>query len=325
MNTRTASVPLPPPALAAPFAYLPAVTLMTAMTPPPLRPFRPFIPLAPPSPAPMLYSAAMSPDLPALRAVFDQEVRLDIEYPGTEKDVLLNAAGQPRLVRFSRPAPGRSFILYQHFAAAEADAEIDAQLAYFSERQLPFDWRIFAHDTPADLPARLTARGWIPEDPDAIMLLDLATAPATLLAPVTADVRAITTRAQLADVITVMEGVWGGDFSWINTRLGDHLDIPGYLEIYAAYVDDTPASAAWVYLPPHTQFASLWAGSTVSPYRGQGLYTALLATRVQSAQRRGYRYLVVSAGPMSQPIVARHGFTQLTTAQYFEPPTAPAT
>ncbi len=272
----------------------------------------------------MLYSAAMPTDRATLLALFDQEVRLGIEYPGTTKDVLLNAAGQPRLVRFSRPAPSRNSILYHHFPAAEADAEIDAQLAYFTERQLPFDWRIFGHDTPTDLPARLAACGWVPEDPDAIMLLDLAAAPASLRAPVTADVRAITTRAQLADVIAVMEGVWGGSFSLFTARLGDHLDIPGYLEVYVAYLDDTPACAALVYLPPRTQFASLWAGSTLSPYRRQGLYTALLATRVQSAQRRGYRYLVVSAGPMSQPIVARHGFQQLTTAQNFKPPAAPA-
>lgn len=268
----------------------------------------------------MLYSAAMPLDLPTLLPLFDREVRLDIEYPGTTKEVLLNAAGQPRLVRFTRPAPGRSFVIYHHLTADEADAEIEAQMAYFTERQLPYDWRVFGHDAPADLRARLLAHGWVPEDEDAIMLLDLAAAPPALLAPVSAEVRAITTRAQLADVIAVMEGVWGGTFAWITERLGSHLDIPGYLEVYAAYVEGRPACAAWVYLPPHTQFASLWAGSTLPAYRGQGLYTALLATRVQSARRRGYRYLTIGAGPMSRPIVARHGFEQLTTAQSFDVP-----
>ena len=261
------------------------------------------------------------PALPSPPPPLDREVRIDIEYPGTEKDQLVDAAGEPRLVRFSRPAPGHSFVLFQNFPPAEANAEIAAQLRHFRGRGLPWDWKVYGHDAPSDLRARLAAHGFIPEDEDAIMVLDLAAAPAALRAPVTADVRALTTRAELADVITVMEGVWGGNFGWITERLGGHLEIPGYLEVYVAYVDDTPAAAAWVYLPPRTQFASLWAGSTLSPYRSQGLYTALLATRVQAAQRRGYRYLVVDAGPMSRPIVARHGFEQLTTAQSFEPPT----
>jgi hypothetical protein len=35
---------------------------------------------------------------------------------------------------------------------------------------------------------------------------------------------------------------------------------------------------------------------------------------VQEAIRRGYRYLVIDAGPESKPIVARHGFSLLTEA-----------
>src|SRR5207253_178654 len=121
-----------------------------------------------------------------------------------------------------------------------ANAEIDAQVRHFTVRGLPFDWKVYAHDTPADLPQRLAARGFAPEDPDAIMLLDLDAVPAALLAPVTADVRPLTTRARLADAVTVMEGVWGGSFAWIHERLGSHLEIPGYLEVYAAYVHGQP-------------------------------------------------------------------------------------
>ena len=266
-------------------------------------------------------------DLAALLPQFDREVRLGVTYPGTEKETLTDAAGAPRLVRFTRPAPGHSFVLYQNFSPAEADAEIAAQLRYFTERNLPWDWKVYAHDTPADMPQRLAAHGFVPEDPDAVMCLDLDHAPAALLAPpraaaVSADLHPITTRAQLADVVTVMEAVWGGNFNWVYDRLGSHLEIPGYLEIYAAYVDGQPASAAWIYFPPNTVFAGLWGGSTLSAYRSRGLYTALLAQRVQSARRRGYRYLTIDASPMSRPIVAKHGFEQLTTAYGFDAPAA---
>jgi GNAT superfamily N-acetyltransferase len=49
-------------------------------------------------------------------------------------------------------------------------------------------------------------------------------------------------------------------------------------------------------------------------YRGRGLYTALLAARVQEARRLGASYATVDAGPMSLPILRRLGFQPLTVA-----------
>jgi len=109
-----------------------------------------------------------------------------------------------------------------------------------------------------------------------------------------------------------MEQVWGGNFNWIYTRLGAHLSVPGYLSIYAVYVDNMPACAGWTYYPQGSEFASLWGGSTILSMRNKGLYTAVLSARVQEAIRRGLRYLVVDTGTMSQPIVERHGFIYLT-------------
>jgi len=179
---------------------------------------------------------------------------------------------------------------------------------------------VHAHDEPPGLGERLLAHGWTAEDPDSVMVLDLSAAPPALLRPVTADVRAITTRDGLGDVIRVMTAVWGGDFAWITRRLGDHLEIPGYLNVYVAYAEGEPACAGWVYFLPNSQFASLWGGSTVAALRGRGLYTALLQMRVQAARARGYRYLTIDAGDMSRPIVARHGFEELTMATSYNWP-----
>ncbi|MCU0485485.1 MAG: GNAT family N-acetyltransferase, partial [Anaerolineales bacterium] len=118
----------------------------------------------------------------------------------------------------------------------------------------------------------------------------------------------------LQDVITVLAEVWHGDFAWVWDRLGAHLEIPGYLNVYAAYVNDVPASVAWIYFHPGSQFASLWGGSTREAYRRRGLYAALLRARAQAALRQGARYLTVDATPMSAPILERHGFVQIATA-----------
>jgi hypothetical protein len=158
------------------------------------------------------------------------------------------------------------------------------------------------------------------EDPEAVMLLDVTQAPAALLQPAPPTVRAVTRREDLQAVIDVLTPVWGGDFNWVTERLGAHLEIPGYLEVYVAEVEGQPATAGWVYFPPGSQFGGLWGGSTVAAFRGRGLYQAVLAARVQAARRRGCRFLYIDASPMSRPIVARHGFEQLTTMQWFEWP-----
>lgn len=239
--------------------------------------------------------------------LYDREERRETEFPDMVREIF------PGVVRFVRAAPEMSFVLYTDLDETTADRTIDEQLAFFVGNRQPFEWKVFAHDRPADLVERLVARGLRAEEPDAIMVLELDAAPETLLQPPAADVRRLTDPAQLADVVAVMEPVWGEDFDWVYDRLGRHMMTPGLLNVYVAYVDDAPASAGWIYYSP-SPFASIWGGSTLAAYRGRGLYTALLGARVQDARERGRRYVTVDAGSMSKPILARHGFEVMTYA-----------
>jgi hypothetical protein len=251
-------------------------------------------------------------DTSPLLDLFDQYRRIEITYPDMQREAF------PNLVRFLRPAPGMSFVLYSRLDETNVDAAIREQVAYFSAQGLPFEWKVYGHDTPASLGERLAARGLTPDEPETVMVLEVQKAPASLLEPLQADVRLLTRRAQLASVIRILEGVWGRDFSWVNERLGSHMEIPGYLSVYVAYYQGQPACTGWTYFHENNPFASLWGGSTLGEYRHQGLYTALLAARLLEARRRGVRYLTVDASLMSQPILAKHGFQVLTTAQGFD-------
>jgi GNAT superfamily N-acetyltransferase len=121
----------------------------------------------------------------------------------------------------------------------------------------------------------------------------------------------------LKDVVYVLDRVYSNDNTWVYDRLGGHLQIPSYLSIYLAFVDEQPVSVAWTYFP-EGYFAMLFAGSTLSEFRGQGFYTSLLAARLQEIRERAYRIAVVEAGSMSRPIVAKHGFMHLTTLYDYE-------
>ncbi len=248
-----------------------------------------------------------------LLTLYDTQLRINIEYPGVRKEAF------PNLVRFVRPAPGMNFISYSRLDEADIDEVIQQQIACFSLLPQPFSWHVCDHDAPPSLKRRLLAHGFEPDDdPDAVMALDVRAALPALLEPVAADVRRLERRDQLDDVTCVEQQVLGGNFDWLKSRLGDHLDIPGYLGVYAACVEGQPACVGWVYFYPNSQFAGLFGGATRPEYRKRGLYTALLAVRVQAAIGRGYSYVTTGASPMSRPILAQNGFQLLTYARDYE-------
>ena len=242
---------------------------------------------------------------------YDKELRLRMIHPEARKEITKD------VVRFIRKAPGMNFVGFTFANERQLDRVIDNELEYFVPMKQPFTWKVYDHDLLPSLQEKLVSRGFVSDGGDAVMVLDVRKASPTLFQPVNVDIRRIDSLAGLTDVIYVLDKVWGGHNTWVNDRLGNHLQIPGYLSVYAAYVEDQPASIAWTYFP-RGHFATLFAGSTISEYRKQGLYTSLLSTRLKEIRERGYRFAVVEAGTMSKPIVAKHGFQHLTTVYDFE-------
>ena len=62
-----------------------------------------------------------------------------------------------------------------------------------------------------------------------------------------------------------------------------------------------------------TPFATLWGGATLEPWRGRGIYRALVRHRANLAASRGFRYLQVDASDDSRPILERLGFVAVTS------------
>jgi GNAT superfamily N-acetyltransferase len=120
-----------------------------------------------------------------------------------------------------------------------------------------------------------------------------------------------------------MEGaVWGGDHSFLAESLEREIaaDPDGITVVVARAGDEAGdeaggevVSAGWIRYMNGTAFASLWGGSTLAPWRGRGIYTALVRYRAALAVARGYRYLQVDASDDSRPILERLGFVAVTT------------
>ena len=242
---------------------------------------------------------------------YDKDLRLHISYPEARKEITND------VVRFVRKAPGLNFVGFTIANERQLDRVIDNELKYFAPMNQPFTWKVYEHDLLPSLEEKLLSRGFASDGGEAVMVLDVKNAPSYLFEPVKVDIRRVTDLEGLKEVIHVLDQVWGGHNSWVNDRLGSHLQIPGYLSVYVAYVENLPASIAWTYFP-RGHFATLFGGSTIAEYRKQGLYTSLLATRLREIRERGYGFAVVEAGTMSKPIVAKHGFQQLTTVYDYE-------
>ena len=247
-----------------------------------------------------------------LLARYDKQLRVHVAYPEARKEITGD------VVRFIRQAPGMNFVSFTFANEPELERVIDRELEYFVPMNQPFTWKVYDHDLLPSLKDKLVSRSFVgDDDPADVMVLEIDEASSYLFQPVKADIRRITTLEGLKDVINVLDTVYENSNTWVNDRLGLHLRIPGYLSVYAAYVQNQPASIAWTYFP-RGQFATLFAGSTIAEYRKQGLYTSLLATRLQEIRERGYHYAAVETGAMSKPIVEKHGFRHLTTVWDYE-------
>lgn len=242
---------------------------------------------------------------------YDKDLRIRIAYPEARKEITKD------VVRVIRQAPGRNVVAFTFANETNLHEVIHREVDYLAALNQPFTWKVYDHDLLPSLQDTLASHGFVSDDSADVMVLDVTHAPSDLLQPIQADIRQITNLDGLKDVIYVLDQVWGGHNTWVNQRLGMHLQVPDYLSVYVAYVENQPASVAWTYFP-EGHFATLFAGSTITAYRMQGLYTNLLAKRIQEIRQRGYHFAVVETGEMSRPIVAKHGFQHLTTVHDFE-------
>lgn len=249
---------------------------------------------------------------------YDEDERRTATMPGMRREV------DGRVVRLIHEieVETRNFVIYSDLDERTAEAAVQRQAAYFRTLGRPVEWKLYGHDRPPELAALLAAAGFKPGDTDDILVLELAQAPDVLLRPLTADVRRVNDAAELEIVRSLLAEVHGREFAWLPARMARLMAADGYAAVYLAYVDGLPAAVGWSFFGQSSRFASMWAGATLPQYRRRGLYSALVAARVQEAIARGYRFMTIDAGDMSRPIVERFGFRRLATAQEYvwEPP-----
>ncbi|MHA6764385.1 GNAT family N-acetyltransferase [Streptacidiphilus sp. PAMC 29251] len=259
-----------------------------------------------------------------VRAVFDRQMRegLRPESPGARVERVGGAGGSGAggsgvgaVVRQVGSVDDWNGVVWSDLDAGSADAVIAEQAAYFAGLGLEVEWKLYGHDRPADLGARLLAAGFVPEPQETLLVAEVARQAAEpVLLPEGVRLVPVTDAEGVDLVARVHTLAFEEDVARFRNRLLAQLTgDPDRVVAVVAMAGDEPVCAARMELHTGTDFASLWGGGTAPGWRGKGIYRALIAHRARIAAERGYRYLQVDASDQSRPILERLGFAVLST------------
>jgi len=218
-------------------------------------------------------------------------------------DVVMASIGLP-IARVNSASAAR-------FSPATADARIDDVVAWFAERQVPFVWRLGPSDQPADLQARLLARGFT-LDPDEMpgMAAPLADLPAIEL-PAGATIELVRGAGAFREWLDTMVTGFGmppqiGDayMAFASLGFGDDLPSRGFL----ARVDGRPvATALGVLVGDGIVIVNV---ATVPEDRGRGIGRAVTLAAMHAGADAGAAIAVLQSTEMGLGIYRRLGFEE---------------
>jgi GNAT superfamily N-acetyltransferase len=256
-------------------------------------------------------------DIEAVRTAFDAQIRRKAE-PDEPGAIVEPDDG---VLRWVAPGSETSCIIWSALTDHTADAAIAAQKAYFTTRGTPVEWKYYDYDRPADLPARLVAAGFEPDDDEMMLVAETSAIDSQIVLPDRIRLVPVADEAGLAAMVRVHDLAFTDHPSpELEDRLRGQLRSE-QVQMVVAMAGEEPVSAARIEFVTGTDFAGLWGGGTVPAWRGKGIFRALVAYRAGLAAARGYRYLQVDALPTSRPILERLGFEPVasTTPYVFTP------
>jgi len=250
-------------------------------------------------------------------ALFDAQMRRDAP-PDSPTGRVERAGGVVR--QFGPDAHDWTGVVWSELDEATADAAIAEQVRWLATPQgagREFEWKLYSHDRPLDLGDRLLAAGFVPEEPETLMIAgvtEIIEALGDTALPDGVTLRTVTDRAGVDLMAEVHEQAFGTSAARLRERLLDQFARQSAtVSMILAMAGDVPVCGARMELYPGTAFAGLWGGGTVKEWRGRGIYRALIAHRARLAAAAGCAYLQVDASDQSQPILSRLGFASLST------------
>jgi ribosomal protein S18 acetylase RimI-like enzyme len=247
-----------------------------------------------------------------LRA-YDEQLRTDAETPGA---VTVTRLGPLRLVTF---LGGRGFVTYRDLGGADAAGVrtlvADAVAHFRADGGITqVEWKTRGHDHAPGLHEALVEHGFVPEDPESIMIGDAEALAVDVPLPDGVTLRRVTAEPDVRAMCAMQDEVFGAPPSdrTANAVLRRQALDDG-MELWVAEAGGRIVSAGRLEPVAGTDFAGIWGGSTRPEWRGRGIYRALTAARARSALALGRTLVHSDSTEYSRPILERYGFVKVST------------
>jgi GNAT superfamily N-acetyltransferase len=224
------------------------------------------------------------------------------------------------------PIPGPNSVSWIRCEPDEVDDVISEAQATFAARNLPFLWVLDPGTQPPDFEARLAARGFKPDPHAEEVKVMILPADATIEPPA---VPGLELRDGLADLASFQAADRAAAEAFEETKLMEDPNLAAMQErrrlnavaagnrrLVLATVNGEPAGAASLTVYP-PQGAMINGGAVRPSFRGRGVYRAMVAARLEMTREAGAAGVAVHAGPMSEPILSRLGFTPVSWRRFY--------
>lgn len=263
-------------------------------------------------------------DPAALLRAYDEQLRQETEVPSA---ITVDRLGPLLLASF---LGGRGFITYQTLDADGSRATeetvrqlVEGALAHYEAMPeiTRVEWKTRGHDHAPGLHEALVSHGFVPDEPESIMIGEARLLAVDVDLPDGIAVRQVTDEDDVRAMHAMQVEVFGDDAEEAEAMLEQilhRLRTRDDMEMWVAEHDGRVVSAGRLEPVDGTEFAGIWGGSTLAEYRGRGIYRALTAARARSAMGHGKRYINSDSTEFSRPILERSGFRKVATTTPYE-------
>lgn len=252
-------------------------------------------------------------DTSRLLQAYDEQLRTDAETPSAISVTLL---GPLRLVTF---LGGRGFVTYRDLGGAdepEVRKLVAEAIAHFRADGAitKVEWKTRGHDHAPGLHDALLEHGFVPEDPESVMIGEAEALAADVPLPDGVTLRQVTEEADVRAMCAMQDEVFGAPVSDATANaILRRQSLADGMELWVAEAEGQIVTAGRLEPVADTDFAGIWGGSTRPEWRGRGIYRALTAARARSALALGKTLIHSDSTEYSRPILERYGFVKVST------------
>ena len=253
-----------------------------------------------------------------LLAAYDAQLRTDAETPSATSVARL---GPLRLVTF---AGGRGFITYRDLEGANAAGirrlVADALAHYEVDPGIRrVEWKTRGHDHAPGLHEALLDHGFVPDEPESIMLGEAQLLAVDVTLPEGVTLRRVSEEADVRAMSAMADEVFGDPVSNdMADALLRRLSMRDGMELWVAESQGQIVGAGRLEPVASSDFAGIWGGATRAQWRGRGIYRALTAARARSALALGKTLINSDSTDYSRPILERSGLVRVSTTTPYQ-------